>query len=84
MLAVVAAVAVTARSAVGRTAVTSWPDDAMGKGLDDGTGKEAEGFLTMVLPEFGEGKSGDPSVRKEGILPPSTAVRTLWAFAHPR
>ena len=33
--------AATARSAVGRTAVASGPDDAMGNGLDAGTGKEA-------------------------------------------
>ena len=46
-------VAATARSAVGRTAVTSGPEDAIRNGLDDGTGKEAEGFRTMVLPELG-------------------------------
>ena len=47
-------VAATARSAVGRTAVTSGPEDAICNRPDGGTGKEAEGFRTMVLPELGE------------------------------
>ena len=48
-----AAVAAKARSAVGRTTVALGTHDAMGNGLDDGTGKEAEGFLTMFLPKLG-------------------------------
>ena len=50
-----AAVVATARSAVGRAAVASGesgPDDAIYNRLHDGTGKEAEGFLTMVLPKL--------------------------------
>ena len=43
-----AAVAATAKSAVGRTDLASGPDNMMGNWLDDRTGKEAEGFLTMV------------------------------------
>ena len=38
---------------MGRTAVTSGQDDAIHNGLDGRTGEEAEGFLTMVLPELG-------------------------------
>ena len=38
---------------MGRTAVASGPDDAIRNGLDEGTGKEAEGFLTIVLPDLG-------------------------------
>ena len=45
--------AATARSAVGRAAVASGPDDAIRNGLVDGTGKETKGFLTMVLPDLG-------------------------------
>ena len=82
--AVDAAVPATARSAVGRTAVTSGPDDEMGNGLDEETGKEAEEFLTIVLPKLGGREVRGPSVRKEGILPPSAAARTSWAFAQPR
>ena len=41
------AVAATARSAVGGTAVTVTLGPIR-NGLDDGTGEEAEGFLTMV------------------------------------
>ena len=52
-LAADAAAAATARSAVGRAAVASGPDDAIRNGLFDGTGREAEGFLTMVLPDLG-------------------------------
>ena len=57
--------AATARSAVGRTAVASGADDAMGNGLDDGTGKEAEGFLTMLLPKLG-GREVRGSKRSQG------------------
>ena len=64
-----AAVAATARSAVGRTAVISGPDDAMGNGLDDGTGKEAAGFLTMVLPDLLGRKSGDQAFARKEFYP---------------
>ena len=64
---------------MGRTAVASGLDDAMGNGLDDGTGKKAEGFLTMVYQRWGEGKSGDPSVRT-AARKPSAAARASWAF----
>ena len=50
---------------MGRTAVTSGPDDAIGNGLDGGTGKEAEGFRTMVLPELG-GREVRGSKRSQG------------------
>ena len=72
-----AAVAAMARSAVGRTAVATGPDDAMmGNWLDDGTGKEVEGFVTMVLPEL-EGREVRGSKRSQGILP-----EHLSAYAH--
>ena len=64
-LAADAAAAATARSAVGRAAVTSGPDDAIRNGLDGGTGKEAEGFRTMVLPELG-GREVGVSKRLQG------------------
>ena len=72
-----AAVAATARSAVGRTAVISGPDDAMGNGLDDGTGKEAAGFLTMVLPDLLGRKSGDQAFARKEFTP-----EHLSAYAH--
>ena len=61
-LAVDAAVAATASSGVGRTAVNSEPDDTIRNGLDGGTGKEAEGFLTMGLPELGGREVGVCSI----------------------
>ena len=42
-----AAAAAAARAAVGRKAVASGPDDSTGHWPDDGTGKEAEGFLHL-------------------------------------
>ena len=41
----------------GRAAVASAPNDAILNGLDHGTGKNAEEFLTMVLPDLG-GREG--------------------------
>ena len=40
--------------------------------------------LTTVLPELGGKGVRDPSVCKVGILPPSAAAHTSWAFAYPR
>ena len=60
-----AAVAATARSAVGITTVALRPHDAMGNGLDNGTGKEAEGSLTMSLPKLG-GREVRGSKRSQG------------------
>ena len=60
-----AAVAATARSAGGRTAVTSGLDDAIRNGLDGGTGKEAEGFRSMIPPELG-GREVGVSKRSQG------------------
>ena len=64
-LAADAAVAATAKSAVGRTAVTSGPGEAIRNRLDGGTGKEANGFRTMVLPELG-GREAGVSKRSQG------------------
>ena len=95
--AVDAAVPATARSAVGRTAVTSGPDDAMGNGLDEETGKEAEGFLTIVLPKLGgrevrgskrsQGRDFTPERRSAhvvGFCPaPVTSWVVQWTWAMP-
>ena len=43
----------------------SGPDDAIRNGLDGGTGKEAEEFLNMVLPELG-GREVRGSKRSQG------------------
>ena len=64
-----AAAAATARAAVGRTAVALGPDDAMGNGLDGGTGKEAEGSPHSQGEDFTpERRSAHPPV--VGFRPP--------------
>ena len=63
--AVDAAVAATARSEMGRTTVASGTDDTMDNGLDEGTGEEAEGFPTIVLPKLG-GREVSGSNRLQG------------------
>ena len=50
---------------MGRAAIASGPHDAIRNGLDDGTGKEAKGFLSMVLPDLG-GREARGSKRLQG------------------
>ena len=72
-----AAAVATARAAVGRSAVASGPDDAMGNGQDEWTGKEAKGFLRL------QGRDFKPESRCAHVVrfrpPPVTilVVRTL-------
>ena len=89
----------TAKSAVGRTAstaVASGPDYLIGNGPDYGTGKEVEGFLTMVLPELVgrevrgskrlQGRDFTPESSRAHIVgfrpPPGTSRVVQWTGMH--
>ena len=59
---------------MGRTAVAPEPDDAMGNGPDDGTGKEAKGFLCLQGRDFTPERS---SAHVVGFRPPPVTHRVV-------